>query len=128
MALQAIFWNFRGNLSFGQFDDPFDVVIFGEKGQHSEHYVESKTPVSYVSCPGFTNVSWQNFETLQALNDSCVAKNCTIVARFNQGNATLNGSRCMRKQMDFPRDLVLLDGSDFFDIAYDRYRSVFFLS
>lgn len=28
--------------------------------------------------------------------------------------------------MEFPRDLVLLDGSDFFDIAYDRYRSVFF--
>ena len=26
MALQAIFWNFRGNISFGKFDDPFDVV------------------------------------------------------------------------------------------------------
>mgnify|MGYP004277932639 CR=1 FL=1 len=26
MALQAIFWNFRGNISFGRFDDPFDVV------------------------------------------------------------------------------------------------------
>ena len=28
--LQAIFWNFRGNLFFGEFPEPFDAVIYGK--------------------------------------------------------------------------------------------------
>lgn len=119
--LQAIFWNVRGNLFFGQFDDQFDVVVYGKPGAHQEYTDIDALGKVYKFCNGSydfsnPNISIKFDNSVAKFNEACAKeKDCFI----SQG---VNFS-CMNSSLLNPaQDLVLLDGSDFFDIAADRYR------
>jgi len=124
MPIQAILWNFRGDVFFGEFTDPFDVVIYGKKGLHRElTELESRGRVhKYCDLfqpfnPKTTNKTLKSvYGSPDEFNKACTSTDGCYTGP-NMSYTCLNSSLLYPQQ-----DLMLIDGSDFFDIAADRFR------
>ena len=127
---------------FGEFIDPFDVVIYGKKGEHQEFtdleakgqyhkYCEPKAdPTDKYTCKSTDVTRSCRFRPY----DSQIIQT-NITDRFKDINdfyqqcgkvpgcfiATNRNWTCLNSSLLYPQqDIMLIDGSDFFDIAADR--------
>ena len=128
MPLQVIMWHVAGNVTLGSFPEETDMVIFSDRGSFNLLVDEPVTTTTYP-CPGISSPPNGSFLSLSQYNFDCTAiPRCFIsispsISAEEDWNKIKKHVFCLQNSsFEGLNNLVVLDGSDFFDIAYDRYR------
>lgn len=130
MPIHIIFWHVAGNCTLGSFPDELDIVTFSERDAFSLEYDMVSTSSYNDPCKGVPSPASKaqpgQFDTYLQYQAECLENNCTIqfAGKKEADWETQKARTFCRKERRFPivNNLVVLDGADFFDIAYDRYR------
>ncbi len=125
MPLQVIMWHVAGNMTLGTFTEETDMVVFSDRGSFNLLYNDQITKAK-APCPDVSSPPNATYLSLSQYTRDCTAnKKCYV----SLPDSAKENSKWKKKAFCFLNssypelnNLVVLDGSDFFDIAYDRYR------
>lgn len=122
MPLDMIMWNYKGEVNFGYFPEPWEMVSFAEGGKENtaeNFYSEASNKLfSFDLCPlkehPESNERWGN----NTNTSYCQEKGSPSCVYQDFGGSGF----CIDNIRDTRETLQILDGNDFFDLAADRYR------